>query len=52
MSEETATGRMLRLIAIELKDKERDDIISCIRSSTWSGTEEIVAMIRARKDKP
>lgn len=30
--------------------EERADIIECIRSTTWSGTEEIVAMIRKRSD--
>lgn len=28
--------------------QEREDIIACIRSATWGGTEEIVAMIRRR----
>jgi hypothetical protein len=30
-------------------EQEREDLIACIRSTTWSGTEEIVAMIRGRK---
>lgn len=30
------------------QEQERKDIIACIRSTTWSGTEEIVDMIRRR----
>ncbi len=30
-------------------DQERDNIVTCIRSTTWSGSEEIVAMIRSRR---
>jgi hypothetical protein len=29
-------------------NKEREDIVACIRAGSWSGTEEIVAMIRNR----
>jgi hypothetical protein len=32
----------------EAKHTEAEHIVACIRSTTWSGTEEIVAMIRAR----
>lgn len=33
----------------EALQAERDAIVECIRSSSWSGTEEIVAMIKRRK---
>jgi hypothetical protein len=32
--------------------KERNDIIDCIRSTTWSGSEEIVEMIKRRSAFP
>lgn len=38
-------GRLVDLA----QQQEREDIVNCIRAGSWSGTEEIVAMIRARK---
>ena len=42
---------ILRQINLEVRSAvltEREALIECIRTSSWSGTEEIVAMIRRR----
>jgi len=49
--DELLNERVAERAAVEVDrviSREREDIIACIRAGSWSGTEEIVAMIRNR----